>query len=111
MILASSMTVISCLTFALAQSFDLLQLAQVLMAAGIAFQSGSDSALLYDSLCAMSREQEYTERETIAQKWSMTALAIPALQEVHWVSSIYALPTSSLSRRVTQVLCRYTDPM
>ena len=49
------------------------------MAAGIAFQSGSDSALLYDSLCAMSREQEYTERETIAQKWSMTALAISCL--------------------------------
>ena len=45
------------------------------MAAGIAFRSGSDSALLYDSLRILGREQEYANRESMAQKWSMSALA------------------------------------
>lgn len=79
LILASIMTIIACATFIFAQSFGMLLLAQVLLAAGIAFQSGSDSALLYDSLCALDREQEYTRRETVAQKWSMTALACSCL--------------------------------
>jgi len=79
LVLASIMTLIACTLFALATSFDMLLVAQMLLAAGIAFQSGSDSALLYDSLLALDREEEYTERETIAQKWSMTALACSCL--------------------------------
>lgn len=79
LILASIMTVIACALFAVADSFVVLLAAQVLLAAGIAFQSGSDSALLYDSLHALGREEEYTERETVAQKWSMTALACSCL--------------------------------
>lgn len=79
LILASVMTVVACALFAVASSFAVLLVAQSLLAAGIAFQSGSDSALLYDSLYALGREQEYTERETIAQKWSMTALACSCL--------------------------------
>lgn len=79
LVLASIMTVIACATFALANSFIMLVAAQIMLAAGIAFQSGSDSALLYDSLRALGREQEYTERETVAQKWSMTALACSCL--------------------------------
>lgn len=79
LILTSFMSVIGCATFILSNSFGVLVLAQVLLAAGIAFQSGSDSALLYDSLCALKRENEYTKRETIAQKWSMTALACSCL--------------------------------
>lgn len=79
LILASVMTVMACSTFLFANSFGALVSAQILLAAGIAFQSGSDSALLYDSLCALDRQQEYTERETVAQKWSMTALACSCL--------------------------------
>ena len=79
LILASLMTLFACATFVVADSFGMLLMAQILLAAGIAFQSGSDSALLYDSLCALGREKEYTERETIAQKWSMTALACSCL--------------------------------
>lgn len=79
LILASIMSVIACATYIIANSFGMLALAQILLAAGIAFQSGSDSALLYDSLCALDREEEYTKRETVAQKWSMTALACSCL--------------------------------
>ncbi len=73
--LASIMTVIACALFIVATTFTVLFAAQVLMAAGIAFRSGSDSALLYDSLRALGRESEYTERESAAQKSSMAALA------------------------------------
>lgn len=79
LILASIMTTLACATYIAANSFDTLLVAQVFLAAGIAFQSGSDSALLYDSLRALNREQEYTERETVAQKWSMTSLACSCL--------------------------------
>lgn len=79
LILSSIMTVMACASFVVATSFMALLVAQVLLAAGIAFQSGSDSALLYDSLRALGREQEYTEREIIAHKWSMTALACSCL--------------------------------
>ena len=77
--LASIMTLLACAAFILADSFSLLLIGQMLLAAGIAFQSGSDSALLYDSLCALDSEKEYTERETVAQKWSMTTLACSCL--------------------------------
>lgn len=79
LIFASLMTVAACALFVVADTFSLLLIAQVLLAARTAFQSGSDSALLYDSLRALGREEEYTERETIAQKWSMTALACSCL--------------------------------
>lgn len=75
LILASIMWFLAFSTYILADSFAVLFIAQVLWAAGIAFQSGSDSALLYDSLRALDRQDEYTRCETIAQKWSMTALA------------------------------------
>ncbi len=79
LIVASIMSVLACATFVVAEAFAFLLVAQVLLAAGIAFQSGSDSALLYDSLSTLGRENEYTERETVAQKWSMTALACSCL--------------------------------
>lgn len=79
LILASIMTLLACAAYLVAGSFAALVVAQILLAAGIAFQSGSDSALLYDSLCALNRQEEYTERETIAQKWSMTVLALSCL--------------------------------
>ncbi len=79
LIFASFISIIACGLFVVADSFVALLIAQVLIASRIAFQSGSDSALLYDSLRVLGREDEYTERETIAQKWSMNALAISCL--------------------------------
>lgn len=79
LITAAILTVLACATFLLADSFVMLALAQMLLAGGIAFQSGSDSALLYDSLRALERESDYSKYESIAQKWSMTALACSCL--------------------------------
>ena len=38
-------------------------IAQVLLAAGLALASGTDTSLLYDTLAAMGREEEYGERK------------------------------------------------
>ena len=46
------------------------------MAAGFAFQSGTDTALLYDSLKELGRESEYLEREARSQRYAMTAAAL-----------------------------------
>lgn len=79
LIFAAVMTLVACALFVVANTFVVLMIAQLMLASRIAFQSGSDSALLYDSLRVLGREDEYTERETIAQKWSMTVLACSCL--------------------------------
>jgi MFS family permease len=52
---------------------------QFLLAAGIAMQSGTDTALLYDSLKALEREAEYAGREAQAEKWGLIMLALATL--------------------------------
>ena len=51
---------------------------QLLLAIGLAFQSGTDSALLYDSLDALDRTDELAEREARAQAAGFVALALAA---------------------------------
>ncbi|MBT8436783.1 MAG: MFS transporter, partial [Gammaproteobacteria bacterium] len=52
---------------------------QFLLAAGIAMQSGTDTALHYDSLKALGRESEYAGREAKAEQWGLIMLAIATL--------------------------------
>ncbi|MFT5113622.1 MAG: MFS family permease [Parasphingorhabdus sp.] len=52
---------------------------QFLLASGIAMQSGTDTALHYDSLQQLGRESEYQQREAKAEQWGLTSLAIACL--------------------------------
>lgn len=52
---------------------------QVAIAAGMAFNSGTDSALVFDSLSALGRENEVAAVEGKAQSWSAIAMALSAL--------------------------------
>ena len=52
---------------------------QCLLAAGIAMQSGTDTAFHYDSLKALQREGEYADREARAEQWGMSMLALATL--------------------------------
>ena len=113
LIMASAMTLLACVAYLLADSFALLLVGQLLLAAGIAFQSGSDSALLYDSLCALEREDEYTQCETAAQKWSMTALACSCLAGGAFglIDLRLAYALAALAALITVVLCiSFTEP-
>ena len=53
--------------------------AQVLIGAAMAFSSGTDSALLYESLAAADREAEIEQQELTAWRFSFAALALSAL--------------------------------
>lgn len=61
------------------QVFTLFALAQVLLAIGTSFKSGTDTTLHYDSLKALGREAEYADREAIASRNGFLACALAAL--------------------------------
>ncbi len=65
--------------FFAAQSFAGLAVAEVLLAAGMAFNSGSDSSLLYDTLLALGREAEYVRQEGLAQAGALAGTGGAAL--------------------------------
>ena len=52
LLVASASSIAAYLGFALADGFAALALCQVLLAAGVASRSGTDSALLHDSMLA-----------------------------------------------------------
>lgn len=64
---------------AFGNQFEVFVLAQVLLGASGAFASGTDSALLYESLTAAGRQNEIERQELKAWRFSFCALAISAL--------------------------------
>ena len=60
---------------AFGDSFFVFALGQVLLGASAAFLSGTDSALLYESLVAAGRQDEIEEQELKAWRFSFSALA------------------------------------
>lgn len=62
--------------FATLDGFVALALCQTLLAAGIAFQSGSDSALLYDSLAATGAIDDYGREEARSRAVSLGATSV-----------------------------------
>ena len=66
-------------SFLLASGFTGLAIGQGFTAMAIALMSGTDTALLYDSLIQMDRESDYTKIEAKGQKYGMFALAIASL--------------------------------
>lgn len=65
--------------FILSQQFYQLAIAQILLAVGIAFRSGSDTALLHDSLLSLGKQHEYANRDALAARASLSALTVAAL--------------------------------
>ena len=65
--------------FALADSFVALGACQALLAAGMACRSGSDSALLHDSLVALGEPDRYGDEEARAGTVQMTATGLSCL--------------------------------
>ena len=65
--------------FIIGAGFWWFAVGQFLLASGIAMQSGTDTAFLYDSLNTLGREAEYAQREADAEQWGMIMLAIATL--------------------------------
>jgi len=68
-----------CLLLFGSSSFIVFAVAQVLLGAGGAFISGTDTALLYDSLAEEGRQDEIAAQEVRAWRYSYMALAISAV--------------------------------
>jgi MFS family permease len=86
---------------------------QFLLAAGIAMQSGTDTALHYDSLKALGRESEYAQREATAEQWGLVMLAIATLSGgvLGLIDLRLAYVFSLLSATTMGVLVwRFTEP-
>ncbi len=79
LLLASAALIGSYICFIVGASFAWFAAGQFLLAAGISFQSGTDTAFHYDSLKALGRESEYAGREAHAEQWAMICLALATL--------------------------------
>lgn len=67
------------LLFFFGSGFVQFALAQVLLAAGIAFNSGTDTSFHYDSLATVGREDDYEHREAIVARNGLVATGLAAL--------------------------------
>ena len=79
LLIAMAMWTTAAIVFASSTAFAFLAVAQLLQAAGMAFNSGTDTALLYDSLASEERETEVAHHEQTAQSWAFGAMAVAAL--------------------------------
>ena len=76
LLLAALSLIVAYSCFIIGGSFSWFACGQFFLAAGIAMQSGTDTAFHYDSLKAAGRESEYQTREAKAEQWGLTMLAI-----------------------------------
>ena len=65
--------------FLLSSAFAGFAAGQILIAFSIAFRSGTDTALHYESLQALGRTEEYGDREAVAGKYGFASTAVAAL--------------------------------
>jgi len=65
--------------FLLSSAFAGFAAGQILIAFSIAFRSGTDTALHYESLQALGRTEEYGDREAVAGKYGFASTAMAAL--------------------------------
>jgi len=79
-LLVSSVALIICYLFFLSgQAFLPLAVGQILLATSLAFRSGTDTSLLFESLNALGRASEYGDREAKAGQYGFLATGLAAL--------------------------------
>ncbi len=69
----------ACTLFFVGASVGVFAVAQCLLAAGIAFNSGTDTSLHFDSLASIERQSEYDSREAIVARNSLLSSGIAGL--------------------------------
>ncbi len=65
--------------FCLADGFATLLVAQLLLGLGMSLRSGTETALHYDTLVALGQRERFAEREAIAERNGLAALALFSL--------------------------------
>ncbi len=111
--LAGLFSLTAMLVLATASSFALFALAQILLGAGMAFVSGTNSALLYESLEATGQGTQIEAQNVTAWRYGFSALALSAV--LGGVAALWwpALPfvASALAFAVMlAITLRFTEP-
>lgn len=97
----------------LGDSFEVFVVAQIVLGASAAFASGTDSALLYESLNAEGRGAEVEYYETRTWQFSLTALAVSAFIGgwMAQVSFALAFGAAACAMGVAlSIVLRFTEP-
>lgn len=79
LLLSSLLLVAAYVLFFFGSSFAGFAVAQVMLAGGIAFNSGTDTSFHYDSLASLGRESEYEEREAVVARNALFATGVAAI--------------------------------
>lgn len=79
LVTAAAFAICAYLVYTIASSFEGLAIGQILLAGAIAFQSGSDNSILYDSLMELDQLDDYATHEARSQQFSMMSLAVSVL--------------------------------
>ena len=79
LLIAAAASVAACILLGLGGGFAVFAAAQVLLGVTAAFTSGTDSALLYESLVASGRADEIEHQEVRAWRFAFSGLAISAV--------------------------------
>lgn len=79
LLLACAALLIACGLFFFGRSFGVLAAGQLCLAAGLAFNSGTDTSLHYDSLAALGREEEFDRREAVVARNVTLATGVAAI--------------------------------
>lgn len=90
LIIAGCCGTIGATLLAVGDSFAVFAAGQIMMGAGGAFLSGTDSAFLYESLAAAGRGDEVEAQEVRAWRFSFSALALSAV--TGGAMALYAYP-------------------
>lgn len=93
--------------------FFVLALAQALLGASAAFASGTDSALLYESLVAEGRADEVEQEETRSWRATLSGLALSAV--TGGIIASYSFALAFAAGALAYVIClmlawRFTEP-
>lgn len=78
MVAGTTAMVVGDVVYALGNSFGTFLVAEVILALGMAFVSGADEALMYESLAELGRKDEYTTQWGKAGFWSFICSAVAA---------------------------------
>ena len=79
LIISALMFAVSYVLFFTGSSFFQFAIAQVLLAGGMAFRSGTDTSFHYESLKELGKEGEYAEREANIYRWQFLSMAVAIL--------------------------------
>lgn len=79
LLIANTALLVAYMIFFFGDGFATFVVAQMFLATGLAFNSGTDTSLHYDSLATLGREDEFDTREAVVARNAMLASGLAAL--------------------------------